>query len=77
MWAGSEVTGQAARGVGLVQMESASPHRCGRETDQARPSASPREGADFGGYNAILWDKKNRTYWGATEMRKDGVAIGY
>ena len=34
-------------------------------------------GGGFGGYNAILWDKRNRAYWGATEMRKDGVAIGY
>jgi len=31
----------------------------------------------FGGYQAILWDPKNRVYHGASEMRKDGQAIGY
>ncbi len=31
----------------------------------------------FGGYQAILWDAKNRTYHGASESRKDGFAAGY
>ncbi len=31
----------------------------------------------YGGYEAILWDAKNRVYHGATEMRFDGLAIGY
>lgn len=31
----------------------------------------------YGGYQAILWDKENGVYWGATEMRKDGAAQGY
>jgi gamma-glutamyltranspeptidase/glutathione hydrolase len=31
----------------------------------------------FGGYQAIMWDAKHSVYWGASEMRKDGVAIGY
>ncbi len=73
---GSEVTGQVARGVGQVQMESGitAPVRAelGKRGHQLVPG-----GGGFGGYNAILWDKKNKTYWGATEMRKDGVAIGY
>jgi gamma-glutamyltranspeptidase / glutathione hydrolase len=33
--------------------------------------------ASYGGYQAILRDKKNGVYWGASEMRKDGEAIGY
>ncbi|QMW21861.1 gamma-glutamyltransferase [Sandaracinobacteroides saxicola] len=32
---------------------------------------------DVGGYQAIRWDAKNRVYWGASEMRKDGQAAGY
>ncbi len=32
---------------------------------------------EFGGYQAIMWDKARGVYWGATEMRKDGAAIGY
>lgn len=31
----------------------------------------------FGGYQAILIDPKNRVYHGASEMRKDGQAVGY
>jgi gamma-glutamyltranspeptidase/glutathione hydrolase len=32
---------------------------------------------DYGGYQAILWDPVSRVYHGASEMRKDGMAIGY
>jgi gamma-glutamyltranspeptidase/glutathione hydrolase len=31
----------------------------------------------FGGYQAIMWDAKNRTYIGASESRKDGQAAGW
>jgi hypothetical protein len=31
----------------------------------------------YGGYQAILRDKKNGVFWGASEMRKDGKAIAY
>lgn len=31
----------------------------------------------FGGYQAIWYDAENDVYYGATESRKDGVAIGY
>jgi len=31
----------------------------------------------FGGYQAILRDPVTGAYWGASEMRKDGAAIGY
>jgi gamma-glutamyltranspeptidase/glutathione hydrolase len=34
-------------------------------------------GGNYGGYQGIMRDRLNRVYWGATEMRKDGVAIGY
>ena len=73
---GSEPTGQAARGVGQVQMESGITPPVRAELTK-RGHQLVQGGAGFGGYHAILWDKKNRTYWGATEMRKDGVAIGY
>ncbi|MFA6116785.1 MAG: gamma-glutamyltransferase family protein [Sphingomonas sp.] len=32
---------------------------------------------EFGGYQAIQWDKAHKVYWGASEMRKDGAALGY
>jgi gamma-glutamyltranspeptidase/glutathione hydrolase len=31
----------------------------------------------FGGYQAILRDPATGVYWGASEMRKDGAAMGY
>jgi len=31
----------------------------------------------YGGYQAILWDKVNKVYHGASESRKDGQAAGY
>ena len=35
------------------------------------------DGIMFGGYQAIYRDHKTGVYIGATEMRKDGLAIGY
>ena len=31
----------------------------------------------FGGYQAIMWDDKNKVYFGASESRKDGQAAGF
>ena len=31
----------------------------------------------FGGYQAIMFDKKEGVYYGASEVRKDGQAAGY
>jgi len=31
----------------------------------------------YGGYQAIMWDAKNKVYYGASESRKDGEASGY
>ena len=73
---GTEVTGQSARGVGLVQMESGITPSVRAELTK-RGHQLIQGGGGFGGYQAILRDKKNGVYWGATEMRKDGVAIGY
>ena len=32
---------------------------------------------EFGGYQAIWYDAEKEVYFGATESRKDGVALGY
>jgi gamma-glutamyltranspeptidase/glutathione hydrolase len=73
---GTEVTGQQSRGVGLVQMESGITPSVRAELTKRGHQLIQGSGG-FGGYQAILRDKKNGVYWGATEMRKDGVAIGY
>jgi gamma-glutamyltranspeptidase/glutathione hydrolase len=35
------------------------------------------QGGGHGGYQAILWDTRNKVYFGASESRKDGQAAGY
>jgi gamma-glutamyltranspeptidase/glutathione hydrolase len=32
---------------------------------------------DVGGYQAVVWDAANKVWWGASEMRKDGLALGF
>jgi gamma-glutamyltranspeptidase/glutathione hydrolase len=34
-------------------------------------------GDSYGGYQAILFDPENKVYYGASESRKDGCAMGY
>jgi gamma-glutamyltranspeptidase / glutathione hydrolase len=31
----------------------------------------------FGGYQAVMYDKTRKIYFGASESRKDGQAAGY
>src|SRR6185503_5949921 len=73
---GSEVTGYPAQGMGLVYMESGVAPAVRTELAKRGHSVTVG-GGSYGGYQAIMRDKRNGTYWGATEMRKDGVAIGY
>lgn len=72
----SEVTGEASTGVGTVEMESGFSPDVKAELERRGYKIVPGAG-NFGGYQAIMWDAKNRVYWGASEMRKDGEAIGY
>jgi len=72
----SEVTGEPSTGIGEVEMESGFDPAVKRELARRGYTIKPGTGA-FGGYQAILWDARNRVYWGASEMRKDGQVIGY
>jgi gamma-glutamyltranspeptidase / glutathione hydrolase len=36
-----------------------------------------KEDSEFGGYQAIWYDAEKDVYFGATESRKDGIALGY
>jgi gamma-glutamyltranspeptidase/glutathione hydrolase len=72
---GATVTGLPAEGVGRVLVESGlSP---AARAELIARGHTVETGGGFGGYQAILWDAKNRAYRGASEMRKDGQAIGY
>jgi gamma-glutamyltranspeptidase/glutathione hydrolase len=75
-YGGAEPTGEPSTGIGTVEMESGfSPEV---KTELAKRGYKVVDGTgNFGGYQAIMWDAKNRVYWGASEMRKDGEAAGY
>jgi gamma-glutamyltranspeptidase/glutathione hydrolase len=70
--------GQAERMTkgGWVDLESGFPYETVRglmmKGHDVRFALGP-----YGGYQAIRWDAKNRTYIGASEGRKDGQAAGY
>ncbi len=44
---------------------------------QARGHVLIANHQDVGGYQAVMWDAANKVWWGASEMRKDGMALGY
>jgi gamma-glutamyltranspeptidase / glutathione hydrolase len=73
---GSEPTGEPSTGVGTVEMESGFDPAVKAELEKRGYKIVPGTGG-FGGYQAIEWDAKHRVYRGASEMRKDGAAIGY
>jgi gamma-glutamyltranspeptidase / glutathione hydrolase len=72
----SEPTGPIMTDGGLLHLES------GFRTEEIQKLM--RKGhkiqwnlGGYGGYQAIMWDEKNRVYYGASESRKDGQAAGY
>jgi gamma-glutamyltranspeptidase/glutathione hydrolase len=75
------VTGVKSEGLGTVAIESgwSDAVKAGLKARGFKviPPGWEYGTDEFGGYQAILWDKANRTWWGASEMRKDGAALGY
>lgn len=73
----SQPTGaQAAPDGGDVQLESGFSPETRRELVQRGHNVVEGDGG-FGGYQAVWRDPKTGVYYGATESRKDGVALGY
>jgi len=72
----SEPTGEDRQGSGNIFVESGIPYEIVR--DLLRRGHKISYSLDgFGGYQAIMWDEKNKVYYGASESRKDGQAAGY
>ena len=67
--------GRDANG-GALRMESGFPAETIREL-QLRGHRVHHGLGDFGGYQAVWRDEERGVYVGATESRKDGVALGY
>jgi len=72
----TEPTGEAAKGVGTVELESGIPAEAKAELERRGFVTAPGSGG-FGGYQAIMRDPVTGVYWGASESRKDGAAMGY
>ena len=76
-YGGSEPTGEHPGGVGTVDMESGFDQAVRDELTKRGYDVKSTTDGPYGGYQAIMYDAKNRVYWGASEMRKDGEVIGY
>ncbi len=69
-------TGQVMRDGGKVHLESGVPYDVVRRLVQRGHRLETNVGS-FGGYQAILFDRQQGVYYGASESRKDGQAAGY
>jgi len=72
----SEPTGQQMTDGGILLLES------GFRTEviqnlMSRGHTIQWDLGGYGGYQAIMWDNKNKVWFGASESRKDGQAAGY
>ncbi len=72
----SEPTGEEMKDGGRVSLEAGFEPGLARELANKGHKLGYDVGA-FGGYQAIRWDKQLGVYFGASESRKDGCALGY
>ncbi len=72
----SEPTGQQMTDGGILQLESGFRPEVIQKLLSMGHIIQWNLGG-FGGYQAIMWDEKNKVYFGASEYRKDGQAAGY
>jgi gamma-glutamyltranspeptidase/glutathione hydrolase len=66
----------AAPDGGTVHLEAGFSSEAANELTQ-RGHRVDTDLTDFGGYQAIWYDADKDVYFGATEPRKDGIALGY
>jgi gamma-glutamyltranspeptidase/glutathione hydrolase len=72
----SQPTGEEMTDGGVVYLESGISYETIRELVKRGHTVQFSVG-EYGGYQAILWDKEKGVYFGASESRKDGQAAGY
>ncbi|MEZ6005596.1 MAG: gamma-glutamyltransferase [Planctomycetota bacterium] len=72
----SQPTGERMEDGGKLHLEDGFGPELRAELTKRGHHLAPSPGI-YGGYQAILWDAKNRVYQGASESRKDGFAAGY
>ncbi|WP_045114149.1 gamma-glutamyltransferase [Microscilla marina] len=69
-------TGFANKGRGEIRLESGFDYSTIRQLMAMGHKVGFARGI-YGGYQAIMYDAKNKVYYGASESRKDGQAAGY
>lgn len=72
----AQPTGEAEDGVGILHLENGVPEETRKGLESMGYKLGDNDGS-FGGYQAIWRDPETGVYHGASEMRKDGAAIGY
>lgn len=72
----SQPTGQKMQESGWLNMESGFSDQTILNLEMKGHKVRWSHGG-YGGYQAILWNGKNKVYYGASESRKDGQAAGY
>ncbi len=72
----SSPTGATMTDGGVVHLESAFSDETRRALEAMGHTIGDSNGS-FGGYQAIMRDKEQGVYYGASEVRKDGQAAGY
>ncbi|MBT8108251.1 MAG: gamma-glutamyltransferase [Gammaproteobacteria bacterium] len=72
----SEPTGSVMDDGGTLHLESGFGADVRAELERRGHTLGPSDGS-FGGYQAIMFDKDEGVYYGASEVRKDGQAAGY
>ncbi len=72
----SEPTGEKMKNSGWLNMETGFSYDVIRALMHKGHQIRFSSGG-YGGYQAIMWDDKNKVYYGASESRKDGQAAGY
>ena len=73
----SPVGEEQEKGGGRVELENGFSTQTIRRLLEMGHKVSYGFGGGYGGYQAILYDPENRVYYGASESRKDGCAMGY
>jgi gamma-glutamyltranspeptidase / glutathione hydrolase len=68
--------GEPSQGVGTLFVEAGIPDSTVRELTE-RGHVVKRERGSYGGYQAIMLDHEQGVLHGASEVRKDGAAVGY
>ncbi len=72
----SQPTGTMMTDGGVIHLESGFSEDTRKELQEMGHTIGASNGS-FGGYQAIMWDKEQGVYYGASEVRKDGQAAGY